>query len=181
MIRVLQNCDSKLKNANLRALEVKASTHKESVEEVLKATRDLQLGTLFLELGEINFKISIWYESGFHFIILALRIVEENPHFINICIEMIQGIDECEPSDKGKYLRTLMVNSIIYPTQIEDILRTTGDLILSWISIGETGLAKDEGNRILATIMKVHENTKWFKKEDIGIFKIESLEDFPCK
>ena len=100
-----------------------------------------------------------------------MKIVENNPNnpsFIDICIGMVRGIEECDSEAKGMYLRALVINAIIYPLPIKAILSDTGELILSWINEKRTDLDTDEISRITATVNKILGDMSWFNPENRG-------------
>lgn len=84
---------------------------------------------------------------------------------------MVKGVGNYDSRVKGMYLRTLMTNSTIYSDLIGQILKDTGTLILSWINERiKIELDTDEQSRMVATIMKVLQNTsmEWFERDNPG-------------
>ena len=82
------------------------------------------------------------------------------------CIELVKGLEPCEPNVKAMNLRALLANSAKH----SDILKATGDHILLWLNSdgNDTGLTDDEKLRLRATVMMVKGDKSWFKPNDGG-------------
>ena len=82
---------------------------------------------------------------------------------------MIRDAGNYDSRVKGMYLRTLMTNSTIYGDLIGQILKGTGNLILSWINERiKIELDTDEESRMKATIMKALQDMGWFDPNNPG-------------
>ena len=83
------------------------------------------------------------------------------------CIELVKGLEQCEPNVKAMNLRALLANSSMQT----DILKATGDTILVWLNSDgrtDTGLTDEEKLRLRATVMRVKRDRSWFNPNDAG-------------
>ena len=82
------------------------------------------------------------------------------------CIELVKGLEQCQPNVKAMNLRALLANS----AKQTDILKATGDPILGWLDSdgNDTGLTDEEELRLRATVLRVKGDKSWFKPNDGG-------------
>ena len=84
------------------------------------------------------------------------------------CIELVKGLHQCEADVKAMNLRALLANSEL----LEQILKATWKIIITWLDWPCSGLSDDEVLRLRTTVMKVKgdEDTRWFDKDNLGKF-----------
>ena len=82
---------------------------------------------------------------------------------------MVQAMGLWAPEDKALCLRTL-INSqaLLYKSQVDAILIGASNDVLRCLKEKETKLTEVDSLRILATIMRIKKETKWFQAGDAG-------------
>ena len=83
----------------------------------------------------------------------------------------MQNLQESSPEEKGLCLRT-MINSqsLLYQKQVNDILMSAGESILSWLDDNSITLGENESLRLRAAIMSIRGDKTWFNPDDKGKF-----------
>ena len=87
------------------------------------------------------------------------------------CIELIKGLAQCEANIKAMNLRALLGNS----NTLEEILKATSSIVLSWLDPPSSGLTDDEVLRLRAILMKVQKDKSWYEKDNPGKFHNKNL------
>ena len=67
------------------------------------------------------------------------------------CIELVKGLDHCEPNVKGMNLRVLLPSSKFQ----EEVLQATWGTVLSWHDEQNSGLTDEEMLHLKTTAMKI--------------------------
>ena len=69
-------------------------------------------------------------------------------------------------------LRALLVNSSDDQETVHEVLRGSGGMIELWLEAGETGLARGEGDRLLATVKRALGHADWFEATNEGHLRL---------
>ena len=83
--------------------------------------------------------------------------------------EIIKTLDRCPPHIRGINLRALINTPYHGPYGEDELLRRAGNQILEWVNKKQTGFGTDEDIRLMANIMKVHDNLEWYDPANEGI------------
>ena len=87
-----------------------------------------------------------------------------------LATKLVVGLDKCTSEEMGFCLRTMInSHSLLYGKQVDLVLKGAGESILKWLNDKSiTKLNDEESLRILAAIMRLKEQSGWFKPKDEG-------------